>query len=98
MPILATAVIWLVAERRRAGDAFGTGEVVVMAFAMISPITLAAATSRFPVAALSLVLLLGMIVLRSRRWRATAASASQPDPIRRTPVPGAGGKMGGLAF
>jgi hypothetical protein len=30
MPILTTAVIWVVAERHRAGDAFGTGEVFVM--------------------------------------------------------------------
>ncbi len=66
MPILATAVIWFVAERYRAGDAFGTGEILAIMSALLSPIALAAGNSVFPLATLSLVLLLGMIV---RRWR-----------------------------
>jgi hypothetical protein len=66
MPILATAAIWFVAERHCAGDAFGTGEVLAIMAALLSPITLAAGNSVFPLAALSLVLLLGAIV---RRWR-----------------------------
>src|SRR5439155_10114382 len=49
MPILATAVIWLVAETHRAGDAFGTGEVLVMMLAMLAPIAQAAGTTRLPV-------------------------------------------------
>lgn len=82
MPILATAVIWLVAERRRAGDAFGTGEVLAMMLALLSPIVLAAGTSRFPLAALSLILLLGMIVRRCRRLRLPAAPAPSLAPLR----------------
>ena len=64
MPIVATAVIWVVAERHRAGDAFGTGEVFVLILAMIAPVTLAEANPRFPLPLLSLVLLLGAIVRR----------------------------------
>jgi hypothetical protein len=67
MPIIATAVIWLVAERHRAGDSFGTGEVLVMISAMIAPMILVAGTSDFPLAVLSLILLLGAIVRRC--WR-----------------------------
>ena len=70
LPALATAVIWVIAERREAGDAFGTGEVLVMMAAMTAPITLVAGGSAFPFAAVSLVLLLGMILRRCRRVRA----------------------------
>jgi alpha-1,2-mannosyltransferase len=83
MPILATAVIWVIAERQGAGDALGTGEVLVMIVAMIAPITLVAGTSNFPLATLALVLLLGVIVRRCRRLRLPAASTP-----RRTPAHG----------
>jgi hypothetical protein len=72
MPVVATAVIWVIAERQRAG-AFGTGEVLVLILAMIAPITLPAGTSRFPFATLALILFLGAIVRRCRRLRARAA-------------------------
>jgi len=64
MPILATAVIWFVAERRQAGAAFSTGEVLLMMLAMIAPITLVAGGSRFPLTLLTLALLFGAIVRR----------------------------------
>jgi phosphate/sulfate permease len=82
MPILATAVIWLVAERHRAGDAFGTGEVLVTILAMIAPMTLVAGTSDFPLAVLSLILLLGAILRRCWRLRSPAASAQPLAPVR----------------
>jgi len=69
MPVVATAVIWVVAERQRAGDALGTGEVVILILALISPITLPAGTSKFPLVTLALILLLGAIVGRCRRLR-----------------------------
>jgi hypothetical protein len=69
MPGLATAVIWVVAERHRTGDALGTDEMLVMILALISPITLVAGASDFPLTVLSLILLLGVIVRRSRRLR-----------------------------
>jgi Glycosyltransferase family 87 len=88
MPPLAAVLIWFVAERQSAGDSFGTGEILVMIFAMISPVMLAAGTSRFPLAALSLVLLLGAIVLRGRRLCATPASSMRLfAAVRRTAHP-----------
>ena len=86
MPILATAVIWLVAERQRGGDAFGAGEVVVMMLAMIAPISLVAGSSRLPLAALSLLLLLAAIVRRAYQLSTTdtyriPAAAALPSPI-----------------
>jgi hypothetical protein len=69
MQIVTTAVIWVVAERQRAGDAFGTGEVLVMILALVSPIILVAATSKVLLATLALILLLGVIVRRCRRLR-----------------------------
>jgi hypothetical protein len=75
MPMVTTAVVWFIAERHRAGGAFGTGEIVVMIAAMISPITLVSANSRLPFAALSLALLLGIIVLRLRSVEKSVAGA-----------------------
>jgi hypothetical protein len=82
MPILATALIWVVAERHCAGDALGTGEVVVMMSAMLSPIALVAGTSRFPLAPLSLILLLAAIVHRRRRLHAGGAHFPGLSPVR----------------
>ena len=73
MPLVATAVLWMVAERQRAGDAFGTGEIIIMALALLSPITLVAGKVDVPLALLSLVLLLGMSWWRCERLRARAA-------------------------
>ncbi len=77
MPILAAAIIWLVQERRQAGDAFGTGEALAMILAMLSPVTLATGHSAFPLATLSLVLLLVLIVRRSWLLR----RQSRPTPL-----------------
>lgn len=76
MPILATAMIWIVGERHRAGDALATGEVLVLILALISPLTLAAGHSSFPLTTLSLMLLLGVVAARCRQLRARAAPAS----------------------
>jgi hypothetical protein len=81
MPILATAVIWVVAERHRAGDAFGTGEILAIILALLSPIALAAGNSVFPLAALSLVVLLGAIVRRWLRLRSPAAPTHGLPPV-----------------
>jgi hypothetical protein len=69
MAILATAMIWLVEERHSAGAALGTGEVLALILAILAPIALAAGTSDFPLAALSLILLFGFVVGRWRRLR-----------------------------
>jgi hypothetical protein len=81
MPIVATAVIWLVGERQSAGDALGTFEVLVMIFALLSPIVLAAGTSDFPLAVLALCLLVGAILRRCRRLRSPAAPARLLAPV-----------------
>ena len=47
MPPVATAVLWVVAERHHAGDAFGTGEMLVLLLAMMSPIALVAGPGQF---------------------------------------------------
>ena len=83
MPIVATAVIWVIAERQRAAEALGTGEVLIMILALIAPITLPAGTSRFPLATLALILLLGAIVRRARRLRSRTAPARLPAPADR---------------
>ena len=80
MPVLATAVIWVIAERHRAGDALGTGEVLVMILATIAPITLVAGTSTFPLATLALILLLGAILRRCRRLHSRVAGARPLAP------------------
>lgn len=67
LPIVTTAIVWLVAECRRRGDVFGTEEVLVMVMAMLGPVTLAAGVSRIPLAALSLLLLFALILRRARR-------------------------------
>ena len=76
MPILATAVIWLAAERHRAGDAFGTGEVALLILAMLAPIAQVAGTTRTPIAALSMILLLAIIVRRHLEPRSGSAPAA----------------------
>lgn len=76
MPIVATAVIWFIVERHRAGDAFGIGEILVVIVAMIAPITLVAGASDFPLTILSLVLLLAIVVRRCERVRRQATAGS----------------------
>jgi len=69
LPIIATAVIWLVAERQHAGQTLGTGEVFVLMLAMAAPVALAAGSTNFPLAPLALMLLLGIVVRRCHRLR-----------------------------
>ncbi|MGE5270317.1 MAG: glycosyltransferase family 87 protein [Thiohalocapsa sp.] len=73
MPVVTTAVIWFVADRGRGGVALGTGEVLAIMLAMLSPATLAAGHSRFPLATLSVILLVGVVVR-------AALQSSQPAP------------------
>ena len=80
MPIVATAVIWVVVERHRAGDSFGTGEVLVLVFAMLASGTLVAPNPHYPLALLSLILLFGAIVRRWWRLRSRPARTASPLP------------------
>lgn len=69
MPMLATAILWIVAERHRAGEAFGSAEILILAVAMIFPITLPMGTPRLPLGPIVLTALLGMIAARVWRGR-----------------------------
>jgi hypothetical protein len=75
LPVLGSALVWLVAERHRAGDAFGTGEVLVLMLALLAPAVQTAGTARLPIACLALALLLGLVVRRDRRLCAAARPA-----------------------
>ena len=79
MQIVTTGAIWVIAERQSTGDALGTGEVLVVLLALMSPIVLVAGTSNFPLATLALILLLGVIVRRCRRLRSLTPPAQLPD-------------------
>jgi alpha-1,2-mannosyltransferase len=79
MPVVTSAVIWVVAERTRAGAAFSTGEMLVLTLILIAPITLPAGNSNFPLVMLSLILGLGVILRRIRSLRISAAVAERSD-------------------
>ena len=87
MPMVTTAVLWVIDERRRTGDAFRGGELLILLLAVAAPISLVAGAGRFPLALLSLVLLLGLIMRRLERARATANAAAHSgvalEPVRR---------------
>jgi hypothetical protein len=76
MPTVTTAVLWVIAERRRSGDSFGSDEILILMLATIAPITLPAGAKHFPLVAVSLILLL-VVVLR-RIW--SLRSRSLPIP------------------
>jgi hypothetical protein len=79
MPIVAAAVLWTVAEGVRSGQPFSLGERLVLILAFAAPITLPPPELRFPVAVVSLILLLGLIARRCRRqYPATARGLLPP--------------------
>jgi len=68
MPMLATAILWIVAERRRGGEALGSAEMLILVVAMIFPITLPTGAARLPLGPIVLTALLGLIA--ARVWHA----------------------------
>lgn len=78
MPIVATAVLWTVAEGVRSGPSFSLGERLVLILAFAAPITLPPAELQFPVAVVSLILLLALIARRCRRQHPTVARGLLP--------------------
>jgi hypothetical protein len=70
MPIVATAVLWVVVERGRSGDGFTTTEMLILLAVAIAPITMPSGTARIPFGLVSLALFLGLIVVR--HWRLQA--------------------------
>ena len=79
MPIVATAVLWMIQERHDRGGSFGWGEILVLTIAAIAPMTMPAETARPPISAISLVLVLGVILRRSwmLRYRAESEVATR---------------------
>jgi hypothetical protein len=79
MPIVATAVLWVIRERHDNEGCFGCGEILVLTIAAIAPMTMPAETARPPISAISLVLLLGVILRRSwmLHYRAESEVATQ---------------------
>ena len=64
LPVVAAAVLWVIAARHDAGGTFGLGEMVVLMLAMLFPITMPAGNPHFPLSVVALALLLGMILRR----------------------------------
>lgn len=80
MPPVATAVLWIIAERQQAGEAFGTGEILVLLLVMVLPIALVAGPTGLPLMQLSLAMLLGIIAHRClRRHSAVALTAARRE-------------------
>jgi hypothetical protein len=74
MPVVATAVLWVIIERHRSGGSFGLGELLVLTLAAIAPMTMPAEAARPPIGMISLLLLLGLIL--RRRWALRAERAA----------------------
>jgi hypothetical protein len=83
MPPVATAVLWTIAERQQAGEAFGTGEILVLLLAVVLPIALVAGPTHLPLMQLSLAMLLAMIAYRClRRHPAVALGPARHEVPR----------------
>jgi hypothetical protein len=78
MPIIATAVLWTILDGLRSGQPFGLGERLILMLAFTAPITLPPTGIRFPVAVVSLILLLGLIARRCRRLHPVPAGGWLP--------------------
>jgi len=78
MPILATAVIWVVADERRRGPPFLPAEIGILFLTLVAPITLPAGGSRFPLVPLALFL---FVAMTARRRRRALALPEAPGPL-----------------
>jgi alpha-1,2-mannosyltransferase len=77
MPVVATAVLWVIADERLGGPAFAPVEIGILLLTLTAPITMPAGTARFPIVALALILFVGMTARRCR----------QSLPMPQSPVP-----------
>ena len=75
MPIVATAVLWVVLDERQRGPPFSPVEIVVLILTAAAPITLPAGGTRVPLVLLSLLLFVAMTARRCRRSVTPALSA-----------------------
>jgi len=80
MPVVATAVLWVVADAQRKGEPFASSEILVLILALIAPITLAAGPTRFPLATVSLTLLVVLITRRIARLHLQSLWSAPSSP------------------
>ena len=74
--LLTPAIIWFIAERQRAGAEPHAAEILIVVIAMFSPVVMVACDGGFPVAAVSLVMLFGVVVIRGEALLARPAAAA----------------------
>jgi hypothetical protein len=88
MPIVATAVLWVVADERRRGPAFTAAEVAILILTLAAPVTLPPGVTKFPLVMLSLILFVGMTARRCRRLLLLpqAATTGGAAELVRSPV------------
>ncbi|MGH7095694.1 MAG: glycosyltransferase family 87 protein, partial [Stellaceae bacterium] len=72
LPMLATAIIWLIADRQRCGKGFASTEVLALAVAALFPIAMPGGLSRLPSAPIVLAAFVAMIVVHLRRRQQSA--------------------------
>lgn len=75
LPMLGTAIIWLVADCQHRGEAFDRLEVLVLELAAIFPIAMPGGLSRLPFAPIILSGFVAMIALHLRRRQRSSAPA-----------------------
>lgn len=80
MPVVTTAVLWMLAERAGSGGTLTTSEVIIGTIVLISPVLLVAGAAGPPVAVLALALLLTALARRCCRPREAASPAAVPAP------------------
>lgn len=66
MPIVATAVVWIVLDEQRRGPSLTPGEILILFLTLAAPITMPAGTSPVPIVQLALMLFVGMAARRCR--------------------------------
>lgn len=77
MPIVATAVLWVVADGRCRGPCFAPAQVAILLLTLAAPVTLPAGAGKFPLVMLSLILFVGMA---ARRCRQSLPAPQAPRP------------------
>jgi hypothetical protein len=78
MPVLATAILLVIDERRRAGGAFTSPEMLVLFIVAVAPISLPGG-QHFPVVALSLCLFIALVL--HRHWQVGGRGTASPVSV-----------------
>ena len=81
MPIVATAVLWVIADERRRGPPLTMVEIGILLLTLVAPVTLPAGASKIPLVLLSLILFVAMTARRCRRSLSSMQSPLVPEPL-----------------